>query len=144
MHMNTPIQSLGKIQLSSSYSEKWLLFIHVSSLESRQRQDAVSRLLSAHLHIYAGLTLSMLNSEKCIPFEEPGPPANVPPCQRQRGFKTGGFGRLYHLQAIFQPIHLARIIECLCLSAPGGVTSYHKAPAPLLIKQGMGGSSRGE
>lgn len=67
--------------------------------------------------------------------KNPGPPANVPPCQRQRGFKTGGFGRLYHLQAIFQPIHLSRIIECLCLSTPEGVTSYHKPPAPLLIKR---------
>jgi len=38
-----------------------------------------------------------------------------------------------------QPIHLARIIECPCLSTPRGVTSYHKPPAPLLIKQGMGG-----
>lgn len=83
----------------------------------------------------------MLDSVKRIPFEEPRPLTNVPPCQRQRGFKTGGFGRLYHLQAIFQPIHLARIIECPCLSAPGGVTSYHEPQAPLLIKQGKGGSS---
>lgn len=107
----------------------------------KTKQYAISGLFSTHLHVYVGLTLSMLDSENCIPFEEPGPLTNVPPCQRQRGFKTGGFGRLYHLQAIFQPIHLAGIIECLCLSTPGGVTSYHKPPAPLIIKQGMGGSS---
>lgn len=87
------------------------------------------------MHFCACLALSMLYSEKRIPIQEPGPLTNVPPCQRQRGFKTGGFGRLYHLQAIFQPIHLARIIECPCLSTPGGVTSYHKPPAPLLIKK---------
>lgn len=85
----------------------------------------------------------MLDTEKCIPFEEPGLLPNVLTCQRQRGFKTEGFGRLYHLQAIFQPIHLARIMECPCLSVPGGVTSYHKLPAALLIKQGMEGSSCG-
>lgn len=85
----------------------------------------------------------MLDTEKCIPFEEPGSLTNVLTCQRQRGFKTGGFGRLYHLQAIFQPIHLARIMECPCLSVPGGVTSYHKLPASLLIKPGMEGSSCG-
>lgn len=69
-------------------------------------------------------------------WRNPGPLANVPPCQRQRGFKTAGLGRLHHLQAIFQAIHLSRIIERPILSTPGGVTSYHKPPAPLLIKRG--------
>lgn len=45
------------------------------------------------------------------------PVTNVPPCQRQRCFKTAGFGRLYHFQAIFQPIHLARIIVSLPFNA---------------------------
>lgn len=72
---------------------------------------------------------------KRFPLEEPRSSANAPPCQRQRGFKTAGLGRLHHLQAIFQAIHLSRIIERPILSTPGGVTSYHKPPAPLLIKR---------
>lgn len=63
------------------------------------------------------------------------PLANVAPCQRRRGFKTARFGRLHHLQAIFQTIHLSGIMECPILSTPGGVTSYHKPPGPLLIKR---------
>lgn len=39
------------------------------------------------------------------------------------------------MQAIFQAIHLSRIIECPILSTPGGVTSYHKPPVHLLIKR---------
>lgn len=39
------------------------------------------------------------------------------------------------MQAIFQAIHLSRIMERPILSTPGGVTSYHKPPAPLLIKR---------
>lgn len=68
-------------------------------------------------------------------WRNPGPLANVPPCQRQRGLETAGFGRLRHLQAIFQAIHLSGIIERPILSTPGGVTSYHRPPAPLLIKR---------
>lgn len=92
-----------------------------------------------HFHFSVDLTLSMLYSKEQIPMQQPGPLTNFSPCQRQRGFKAAGFGSLYLLQAIFQPIHLAGIIECPCLSTPGGVTSYHKPQAPLLIKQGMGG-----
>lgn len=73
---------------------------------------------------------------EAFPFRRnPGPLANVAPCQRRRGFKTAGSGRLHHLQAIFQAIHLSRIIERPILSMPGGVTSYHKPPVPLLIKR---------
>lgn len=68
-------------------------------------------------------------------WRNPGPLANVAPCQRQRSFKTAGFGSLHHLQAIFQAIHLSRIMERPLLSTPGGVTSYHKPPVPLLIKR---------
>lgn len=75
------------------------------------------------------------------PFEEPGPHTNAPPCQRQRGLKAAGFGSHDHLQAVFLPIHPARLIECPRLSMPAGVTSYHKPPAPLLIKQWTGGSA---
>lgn len=75
------------------------------------------------------------------PFEEPGPHTNAPPCQRQRGLKAAGSGSHDHLQAVFLPIHPARLIECPRLSMPAGVTSYHKPPAPLLIKQWMGGSA---
>lgn len=75
------------------------------------------------------------------PLEEPGTRTDVPPCQRQRGLKAAGFGSRYHLQAVFLPIHPARVIECPRLSMSAGLTSYHKPPAPLLIKQWMGGSA---
>lgn len=103
--------------------------------------QCVDSFFHTRMHSCVLLTLSPSYSEQRIPVEDPGPLTNARPCQRQRGFKTGGFGRLFQLQAIFQPIHLARIIECPCLSMPAGVTSYHKPPVPLLIKQGMWGSS---
>ena len=140
-HMRTPIWGEQGGQREGYTTAMDVFFTHVSYSQRKQRHYAISGLVSTHTQVCVRLTLAMLYSEKRIPIQEPGPLTNVPPCQRQRGFKTGGFGRLYHLQAIFQPIHLARIIECPCLSTPGGVTSYHKPPAPLLIKQGMGGSS---
>lgn len=132
LHMHTQEGQKGDLE------KQWKSFIHFFFYgDVRQFLDSIP-----HVCPWPEFPLfPVLYSEKRIPIQEPGPLTNVPPCQRQRGFKTGGFGRLYHLQAIFQPIHLARIIECPCLSTPGGVTSYHKPPAPLLIKQGMGGSS---
>lgn len=120
-----------------------MFFIHFSYMQNTQTNYAFSEFLYLSVHKALLCPLSSLHVvfRECNCVQEPSLLTNVPPCQRQRGFKTGGFGRLYHLQAIFQPIHLARIIECPCLSTPRGVTSYHKPPAQLLIKQGMGGTS---
>lgn len=69
-------------------------------------------------------------------WRNPGPLANVAPCQRQRGFETAGLGGLHHSQATFRAIHLSGIIERPILSTPAGVTSYHQPPVPLFIKRG--------